>query len=672
MTADDSQQSVRHGTSPRGVRARGTVPIGGRRVTVVASEVLGVPGTGGPGTADSLLAVALGRHGHEVELVVAPGRALGTLSAEWTRAYASAGVSVRPLEAKYRVRPQFLAPTLAVLDALRADPPDVVVVDDWRGLAWAALRSRQLGVGLVDTAFVLYCHGPARVLAEAAKKVPDTLARFGEEVAERACIELADVVVSPSEWLLGWMRAHGWPVPESARVVQNLWESAALGTHAVHVPTDSSVRRLAFFGQLREGKGILLLISALQRLEPRLLAGVELLFLGRESRRWTAERVREVLGGSLCDAIGSIRFESGLDRSGALEELCRPGTLVVLPSLLENSPYAVAECLERGIPFIATDVGGVSELVRERDRERVLVPPDAEALATALARALNASKPPAPALPARAPEESLDTWLRLVGEVAPRPPHRQTKAGRVAIVARGTGAERRARDLAGTTRDAEVTVIAAETRRAGLDQSDAEWVLFLDEDDLPNERLVDALLAAQAASCSDAVTTAVRPVDDPAGVLLFLGAPGALGLIENHYGVLGLVRRSLAAEVCLDGENDPDWLVFAQVALRGGTIVAYPDPLALHAGRPGSVGDVPGEGLAVLEAFERHGGKRLGDLVQLAATLAAVVVRAQSEQSALRVQQGVVARSASVLRDEGPAGVIRRVRLRLGLGTRSS
>ena len=154
-----------------------------RRIAVVASEILGVPGTGGPGTADSFLAVALGRHGHDVELLVAPGRDVSRLSPEWEEAYRDANVRVRPLAGHGNVRPSFLAPASHVHDAVRSDPPDVVVADDWRALGYAALRARQLGVSLAGTAFVVYCHGPARVFAEAAQKVPDTVARFGEEVA---------------------------------------------------------------------------------------------------------------------------------------------------------------------------------------------------------------------------------------------------------------------------------------------------------------------------------------------------------------------------------------------------------------------------------------------------------------------------------------------------------
>ena len=63
-----------------------------RRVSVVGTELLGVAGTGGPGTADSLLAIALARRGHDVRLLVAPGRDVSRLSAEWEQTYRNANV----------------------------------------------------------------------------------------------------------------------------------------------------------------------------------------------------------------------------------------------------------------------------------------------------------------------------------------------------------------------------------------------------------------------------------------------------------------------------------------------------------------------------------------------------------------------------------------------------
>src|SRR5207244_4568047 len=66
--------------------------------------------------------------------------------------YAAANVRIRPLHYRLDVQPQFLAATAEVFAALRLDPPEVVIADDWRGLAYAGLRSRQLAVGLADAA----------------------------------------------------------------------------------------------------------------------------------------------------------------------------------------------------------------------------------------------------------------------------------------------------------------------------------------------------------------------------------------------------------------------------------------------------------------------------------------------------------------------------------------
>ena len=619
-----------------------------RRITIVASELLGRAGTGGAGTADSLLAVALGRHGHHVELLIASGREIGPLRPAWTRIYESAGVTIRVLEGQPRVRPPYLAPTLEIFHALRENSPEVVVVNDWRGLGYAALRARQTGLALTETAFVVHCHGPGRVLTEFAQKVPDTVERFGEQVAERTSIELADAVVSPSRWLLNWMRDHNWPVPNSASVIQYLRESTALGETPTPVENTTAIRRLAFFGQLREGKGIRIFLAGLNTLEPALLDGIELLFLGSESRRWPPDRIMSALPQNMS---GSVRIATSLDREAALEELRRPGTLAVMPSLLDNAPNTVSECIEHGIPFVATSTGGIPELIADADHARVLCRPAADDLAAALKRALTNSGFGS-ARPARDPRESLEAWLQLVETVKPSATSSRHPARRVAVVAGGEESTRRAQRLAANTRSVEVDVTYDRSRRAGLARTAAEWIVFLDDEDQPDDGLLDVLVAAQAASGADVVTAAVRPSDEPDGVQLFLGNPGPVGLVENQYGVLGLVRASIAvAELPLDGALDPDWTLFARLVLAGARIVSLPEPLSTHFGNPGGIGDIPGDGLAVLETFEQRHVADLSDFPQFAATLAATLARESSRVDAPT---------------PGPeVGLLRRVRARL-------
>ena len=166
-------------------------------------------------------------------------------------------------------------------------------------------------------------------------------------------------------------------------------------------------------------------------------------------------------------------------------------------------------------------------------------------------------------------------------------------------------------------------------------------------------------MTAQATSRADVVTAAVRPADDPGGIQLFLGDPGALGLTENQYGVLGLLRSELAAAEPLEsGSRDPDWPLFAQLALAGARIVSLPDPLSVHEGRPGRVGDVPGEGLRVLAAFEEHRNTDLQGLPQLAATLAAANSRESPRADGLAPP--LVTRGITVLRRHGVGEFLRR------------
>ena len=58
--------------------------------------------------------------------------------------------------------------------------------------------------------------------------------------------------------------------------------------------------------------------------------------------------------------------------------------LFVLPSLHEGSPNALIEAMGLGLPCIATDVGGIKDLI-DNEKNGILVPPkNSDALSNAL------------------------------------------------------------------------------------------------------------------------------------------------------------------------------------------------------------------------------------------------------------------------------------------------
>jgi glycosyltransferase involved in cell wall biosynthesis len=157
---------------------------------------------------------------------------------------------------------------------------------------------------------------------------------------------------------------------------------------AVFYPANGPARgdgpkRLLFVGNLEptEIKGF-----------PTLLAALTL--LGERRRDWSldvvgdgptrAEYERRVAESPVSAAI-SFR---GAIKKGEVAELMRGSDMLVLPSRFENLPCVVIEAMASGLPVVSTTVGGIPELMSERDG--ILVAPDDPiALADALDRVLS-------------------------------------------------------------------------------------------------------------------------------------------------------------------------------------------------------------------------------------------------------------------------------------------
>src|SRR5919201_2768316 len=119
-----------------------------KRITLVTDELLGYPRAGGLGTATSFLAVALGRLGHEVDVLYVGETPDAPPAAEWAGLYERARVTIRPLVRRgERTEPSPFARLRDVEHALRATRPEIVITQDLAAPAYTALRPRELGIG---------------------------------------------------------------------------------------------------------------------------------------------------------------------------------------------------------------------------------------------------------------------------------------------------------------------------------------------------------------------------------------------------------------------------------------------------------------------------------------------------------------------------------------------
>jgi glycosyltransferase involved in cell wall biosynthesis len=538
-------------------------------VAFVADELLGYAGNG-IGTTTTFVSLALARRGYDVQVLFAGAPPTRPVEPEWQRLYDEAGVRVHVVaHGGADVQPSYFARSRDVATALRDDPPDVVVVQDLGAPGYIAIRLRTLGLAFERTSFVVFCHGTRQWVTDVSRKVRVLPGAHAVTLLERASIELADAVVSPSGYLVDWMRREGWKLPERTSVIPHVSRAGATGRRPPAAPELRPVERVAFFGRLEERKGVGPFIAALNALEPELLERVHVEFIGRPTPAWPVERVRELL------SLHDVTFEPSLDQHEALDRLRRPGTLAVMPSFEENSPNVVYECLENGIPFVASNARGIRELVAPEDHDRVLFEPTEEGIASALRIVLSSGEAPRPARPAFDDAESLRRWDDVFAE-------------------------------------------PARTFSPAAPNDDTEWTLLLGEGDVAEPQLEETLVRAQQVSGADVVTCGLF-VDEK--VQLFPGEPRALGMLANGYGTVALIRRSLV-------KDEPAWPLFAGLSVAGARVVSVPLPLATS--RPLQPTDA--EARAVLGHFERAMPRSLRLLGELVPRLAA----AERQQLATR------------------------------------
>lgn len=149
----------------------------------------------------------------------------------------------------------------------------------------------------------------------------------------------------------------------------------------VFKPTDQPKRRMVLFvGRVEKPKGA----DTLMRAIPAVLAvfpDCEFVFAGRLS-----EELR-----TLAAAMPPpVKFLGVIPRT-ALVTLYQQASLLVLPSLFDNSPNVIYEAMACGTPVVATRVGGIPELVEDGVTGLLVPPRDIDQLSRALIQLLQLS-----------------------------------------------------------------------------------------------------------------------------------------------------------------------------------------------------------------------------------------------------------------------------------------
>lgn len=329
-----------------------------QRITFIITSLY----KGGAETQLVRVATALSRRGWGVEIVSLIPRN------DFSELLRSSGVSVRSLGiARGRYDPRAL---LRLIRLLKESKPPVVCTFMFHANVLGRVAAKLAGVPVIVSSI--------------------RNARFGRRWAEilmRWTDWMANVTTTNSALAGKSLSSRGIVAPGRLRVMPN-----AIDTRWPKEGTRARSEARAELGAA-EGESVWLSVG---RLEPQ--KGHDDALKAVEALKGAGERISLfIVGeGSLEESLESLRNELGLEDEvkflgyrNDVEDLMAAADGLLLSSRWEGLPNVVLEALVAGLPVVATDVGGVRELIEDGVSGLIVPPGDTRAMAEAIRRVIH-------------------------------------------------------------------------------------------------------------------------------------------------------------------------------------------------------------------------------------------------------------------------------------------
>jgi glycosyltransferase involved in cell wall biosynthesis len=248
---------------------------------------------------------------------------------------------------------------------------------EWGGVGFRSIQAKRAGLAFADVRLMVKMHSSSQWCREGNHQWMNSIEDLRNDYLERYSFENCDIQLAPCRYMFDYARSNQWRVRADSPVVGYGFPDAP---RAVLVdPSPQPLREIVFFGRLEARKGLEIFLDACDHLPAELtfsfLGKDTTLNNGRTAGSWIPERL----------AGRQVVVQLMLNQEQALNYLRQPGRLAIMPSLADNFPYTVIECATQGIPFVASAVGGVPEMISdETAQQHLLFQPNARDLARCL------------------------------------------------------------------------------------------------------------------------------------------------------------------------------------------------------------------------------------------------------------------------------------------------
>lgn len=243
--------------------------------------------------------------------------------------------------------------------------PDMIEFQDYNGIGYFLLQFRAcLYEWCSNIRFVLTIHSPSFLYFEYNQVPIYKKPNFWVGEMERFCIQAADVVISPSQYLIGELKKRFEIGASNLHVVPNPYRFEIPDKF---VPSEKFLlnNELTFYGKLSPQKGSFKILEVFKDLwdkgfkEPfTMIGGQEIVFHPLE------KSMGEIIKAQYKPYItsGLLKLKDKISPEHRAKFL-EGAAIFIVPSIVDNLPYVVLELMSLGKIVIVSKQGGQAEVV---------------------------------------------------------------------------------------------------------------------------------------------------------------------------------------------------------------------------------------------------------------------------------------------------------------------
>ena len=519
---------------------------------------------------------------------------------------------------------------------------DIIFFSDYEGFGFYSLLAKNQGLMFQNSKIIVKVFHPTSWKLFANKTDFDSLDYIAIDYIEKKSIELCDVLLVSSNYIVNWIKDNDWQIPSEVYMIWDIIydgvnEIINIGNNKSNILEKENKRKhlineLVYYGNFEKQKNIDIFIDAID------IFNIKYSMLHRNlivSFIFSGDKPDEDSMKNLHNRIKHWNFKINIidsfDFNQSVKYLLQDnGKLLILPYLLENTPYIITKCLYYDIPFIVSDKIASLEYIEAEDvANRSFVLNKfilADKIHDFMINGITPTKSNYSIDKVKKDLikciEELSFDLKSSADLSLKPkvsvclvhherPHllkyavdslrKQDYTNYEVILVDDGSRDRESynylNSLSEEFNDRGWKIImqpnlhSSAARNRAAKEASGEYIVFLDDDDYVKPYNISTFIKAMINSKADVLTcfplvfnSNVEPKDeDVTQIWIFTGDP-ASGIFENSYGPINAMFKKnvffeLGGFTELKGLGLEDWEIFANAVLNGYKLEVIPEPL---------------------------------------------------------------------------------------------